>query len=91
MKPVEKREQNAESFTKETEAKEIHPDDGILIDENKLTAVSGGCGVVKAYFGPPTCDCTGETVEMITIGTDSTGRIVTYQCPHCQKTETVYE
>ena len=90
MKPVENREQNAESFTKETEAKEIRPDDGILIDENKLTAVSGGCGVVNRIIGDPQCDCSGEYVDMVAIGSDATGRITYYQCPLCGKTENVY-
>ena len=70
------------------------------MDENKgkaklndelLDKVSGGCGEVHVILGVPTCYCTGERVDMVQIRTDATGRIVTYQCPQCGATETVYE
>ena len=63
----------------------------VALNDEVLDKVAGGCGVVKAIMGALTCDCTGEAVEMVQVGSDSTGRIVTYQCPSCGATETVYE
>ena len=66
----------------------------VALNDEVLDKVAGGsfgCGEVKAIMGSLTCNCTGEAVEMVQVGSDETGRIVTYQCPRCGATETVYE
>ena len=63
----------------------------VALNDEVLDKVAGGCGEVKAIWGAPTCDCTGESVVMVQIGCDETGRIVTYQCPSCGATTTVLE
>ena len=61
------------------------------LKDGLLDRVSGGCGVVRAIVGSPTCSCTGERVKMEQVGTDETGRIVTYRCSNCGATTIVYE
>ena len=57
-----------------------------------MDKVSGGsCREVRVVLGAPTCKCTGEDVEMIVVRSDMTGRIISYQCPRCGATDTVYE
>lgn len=60
------------------------------IDIDQLNQISGGWGVVNRIIGDPQCDCSGEDVDMVAIGTDSTGRITYWQCPLCGKQESVY-
>lgn len=90
MKLIGKYRQDAESAAGKTEAEKTLPKDGILLNEQDLSAVSGGCGVVKILIGEPQCDCSGENVNMLVIGTDDSGRITYYQCPLCGATENVY-
>ena len=60
------------------------------IEKDQLKQISGGCGVVNRIIGDPQCDCSGEYVDMVKIGSDSTGRITYWQCPLCGKEESVY-
>ena len=55
------------------------------IEKDQLKQISGGCGVVNRIIGDPQCDCSGEYVDMVKIGSDSTGRITYWQCPLCGK------
>lgn len=57
---------------------------------DEMNQVSGGCGTVNMIIGDPQCYCSGEGVDMIAIGTDSTGRITFWRCPLCGKEESVY-
>ena len=82
MKCIGKPKGDVESANSKTEAKKIN--------DSELSAVSGGCGVVNRIIGDPQCDCSGEYVDMVKIGTDSTGRITYWQCPLCGKEESVY-
>ena len=62
-----------------------------LNDELMDTVSGGSCREVRAVLGAPTCKCTGEDVEMIAVGSDRTGRIISYQCPRCGAIDTVFE
>ena len=62
----------------------------IKITDDELEQVSGGCGVVNRIIEIPQCNCSGEYVDMIAIGTDEIGRITYWQCPLCGKEESVY-
>ena len=60
------------------------------LDLDEMEKVSGGCGVFNRIIGDPQSDCGGEYIDMIAIGTDSTGRITYWRCPLCGKEESVY-
>ena len=63
---------------------------GMLVTDDELEQVSGGCGVVNRIIGIPQCNCSGEYVDMEEIGTDETGRRTYFKCPLCGATESVY-
>ena len=90
MELIGKLKRDVESAADKTEAKKILSNTGIVLDDTELDAVAGGCGVVNMIIGDPQCDCSGTDVDMIAIGTDSTGRITYWQCPLCGKQESVY-
>ena len=85
-----KLKQDVEAATNKAEAKKTLSDAGTLLNDKELGTVSGGCGVVNRIIGDPQCDCSGEYVDMVKIGSDSTGRITYWQCPLCGKEESVY-
>ena len=60
------------------------------IRDEELNLANGGCGTVNMIIGDPQCNCSGEPVDMVVTGTDSSGRIKYYQCPLCGASESVY-
>lgn len=92
MKPISKLKQDAELTTNKEDEKKALSKAGTLLDDEKLGAVSGGeCEVVRMVIGKQYCKCTGEPVEMVLIGTDSSGRISYYKCPMCGAQEKVFD
>ena len=63
---------------------------GMVLTDDELEIVSGGCEVVNRIIGIPQCDCSGEYVDMIAIGTDEIGRQTHFQCPLCGATTLAY-
>ena len=62
----------------------------VALNDEVLDKVAGG-GQIDMIFGPPTCNCTGEAVEMTEIGPVSPcSTIILYQCPNCGATTTTY-
>ena len=86
----ELKEKVKQAETKE-EAKKILSEAGVHLNDEEISAVSGGCGTEQTFAMIQQCKCSGESCDMIEIERDSTGRIVTYLCPHCGRTKTVYE
>ena len=98
---LKKRVEKAE--TREA-ARETIADAGMLLNDDELDQVAGGGFVPpqrkkvnppsnidqEGKFGDPQCGCSGENINMIAIGTDSTGRITYYQCPLCGATKNIY-
>ncbi|MBR6477453.1 MAG: hypothetical protein IKS85_03300 [Lachnospiraceae bacterium] len=60
------------------------------IRDEELNLANGGCGTVNMIIGDPQCNCSGEPVDMVEIGTDPSGRIIYYQCSLCGASESVY-
>ena len=62
---------------------ELKKAEAAQLPDDELQQVSGGYGENTIVPECPQCDCSGELVDMIAIGTDHSGRIVSFRCPVC--------